>query len=116
MIKYDKKLYGVISNMSIAIERRDFLQKFDCFICISRKQESFSLTITVKKRRLRWKKILAGCLEKANIDSMVITMERRTELFTRNEVERAASALPERFRSGIPPEPVIPSVPASSAA
>lgn len=31
--KYDKKLYGVISNMSIAIERRDFLQKFDCFIC-----------------------------------------------------------------------------------
>ena len=41
---------------------------------ISRKQESFSLTITVKKRRLRWKKSSHGCLEKANIDSMVITM------------------------------------------
>lgn len=61
-------------------------------------------------------KILAGCLEKANIDSMVITMGGDRSPFTRNEVERAASALPERFRSGIPPEPVIPSVPASSAA
>ena len=31
--KYDKKLYGVVSNMSIAVERRDFLKSFDCFIC-----------------------------------------------------------------------------------
>ncbi len=31
--KYDKKLYGVVSNMSIAMNRRDFLQQFDCFIC-----------------------------------------------------------------------------------
>lgn len=31
--KHQKKLYGVVSNMSIAVERRDFLQKFDCFIC-----------------------------------------------------------------------------------
>lgn len=31
--KHNKKLYGVVSNMSIAVERRDFLQKFDCFIC-----------------------------------------------------------------------------------
>ncbi len=31
--KYNKKLYGVVSNMTIAVERRDFLQKFDCFIC-----------------------------------------------------------------------------------
>ena len=31
--KYEKKLYGVVSNMSIALERRDFLQRFDCFIC-----------------------------------------------------------------------------------
>ena len=36
--KYNKKLFGVVSNMSIAVERRDFLQKFDCFIC--NKQEA----------------------------------------------------------------------------
>lgn len=31
--KHHKRLYGVVSNMSIAVERRDFLKKFDCFIC-----------------------------------------------------------------------------------
>ena len=31
--QYNKKLYGVVSNMSIAVARRDFLKHFDCFIC-----------------------------------------------------------------------------------
>ena len=31
--KYGKKLFALVSNMSIAVERRDFLQDFDCFIC-----------------------------------------------------------------------------------
>ena len=31
--KHKKKLYGAVSNMSIAVERRDFLKQFDCFIC-----------------------------------------------------------------------------------
>ncbi len=31
--KHHIKLYGVVSNMSIAEERRDFLKKFDCIIC-----------------------------------------------------------------------------------
>lgn len=31
--KYGKKLYGVVSNMNIAVGRRDLLQKFDCLIC-----------------------------------------------------------------------------------
>ena len=31
--KYDKKVYSVVSNMSIVASRREFLQEFDCFIC-----------------------------------------------------------------------------------
>ena len=31
--KYNKKVFAAISNMSIAMERRDFLQKIDCFVC-----------------------------------------------------------------------------------
>ena len=31
--KYNKKVYAVVSNMSIALERRDFLQSVDCFVC-----------------------------------------------------------------------------------
>lgn len=31
--KYNKPVYAVISNMSIALERRDFFQKLSCFVC-----------------------------------------------------------------------------------
>ena len=31
--KYGKDVYAVVSNMSIAIERRDFLRSVHCFIC-----------------------------------------------------------------------------------
>ena len=31
--KYQKKVYAVVSNMSIALERRDLLQRVDCFVC-----------------------------------------------------------------------------------
>ncbi len=31
--KYRKKVYAVVANMSIASERRDFLQQIDCFVC-----------------------------------------------------------------------------------
>ena len=31
--KYGKKVFAVVSNMSIALERRDFLQSIDCFVC-----------------------------------------------------------------------------------
>lgn len=31
--KYHKKVYAVVANMSIASQRRDFLQSTDCFVC-----------------------------------------------------------------------------------
>ena len=31
--KYNKKVFGVISNMTLAVERRDLLQQFDCLVC-----------------------------------------------------------------------------------
>ena len=31
--KYKKKVFAAVSNMSIAMERRDFLQQIDCFVC-----------------------------------------------------------------------------------
>lgn len=36
--KYNKKVYAVVANMSIALERRDFLRRVDCFVC--NKQEA----------------------------------------------------------------------------
>ena len=31
--KYHKRVYAVVSNMNIAVERRDLLQYTDCFVC-----------------------------------------------------------------------------------
>lgn len=31
--QYGKKVYAVVANMSIALERRDFLMSVDCFVC-----------------------------------------------------------------------------------
>ena len=31
--KYEKRIYAVVANMSIATQRRDFLQSVDCFVC-----------------------------------------------------------------------------------
>lgn len=31
--KHNKQVFAVISNMGIALERRDFFQKLDCFVC-----------------------------------------------------------------------------------
>lgn len=31
--KYHKRVYAVVANMSIASQRRDFLQSIDCFVC-----------------------------------------------------------------------------------
>lgn len=36
--KYQKQVYAVVANMSIALERRDFLTNVDCFVC--NKQEA----------------------------------------------------------------------------
>ena len=30
--KYNKKVYALVSNMSVAIERRDLIRKTECFV------------------------------------------------------------------------------------
>ena len=72
--KYEKKLYGVVSNMSIALERRDFLQRFDCFICNQQEAGMFFSADYSNKVPEEMQQILSERLQVANIPSMVITM------------------------------------------
>ena len=72
--KHHKKLYGVVSNMSIAVERRDFLQKFDCFICNQLEAGIFFMDDYSGKTPEELSKILAERLQVANIPAMVVTM------------------------------------------
>ena len=72
--KYGKKVYAVVANMSIAVERRDFLKQIDCFVC--NEQEAGILFVEefegLEPEQLR-EKLLAK-VTAAAIPSMVVTM------------------------------------------
>ena len=72
--EYGKKIYGVVANMSIAQERRDFLQSVDCFVC--NLQEAgilFSDDFTGKSPE-EMIGIAADKVTAARIPSIIITM------------------------------------------
>lgn len=75
--KYHKKMYGVVSNMSIAMKRRDLMQQLDCIVCNQLEAGIFfseeyqgmtpeELLVVIEKR-----------CQAANIHSMVVTMGER---------------------------------------
>ena len=72
--KYNVPAYGVVSNMSIAAERRDFLQRFDCFICNQGEAGLLFLDDYNDKTPREMAEILAVKVKAANIKSMVVTM------------------------------------------
>lgn len=72
--KHKKKIYGVVSNMSIAMERRDLLKNIDCLVC--NKQEA-GLLFSEDYENVKPKDmaaLVAKKIEQANIPSMVVTL------------------------------------------
>ena len=72
--QYNKKVYAAISNMSIAMERRDFLQQIDCFVC---NQQEAGLLFSDDYEALdpqQMCQVLAANVRSANIPCMVVTM------------------------------------------
>ena len=72
--KHGKKLFALVSNMSIAVERRDFLQQFDCFICNRQEAGMFFIDDYTGKSREELRDILADKVQQARIPAMVVTM------------------------------------------
>lgn len=72
--KHNKKIYALVSNMSIAMERRDFLQKFDCFICNQQEAGLLFLEDYNNKTPAEIEQILVDRVNRANIPAMVVTM------------------------------------------
>ena len=72
--KYNKKVYAVVSNMSIALERRDFLQSVDCFVCNRQEAGILFADHFEDVAGLDMAKILADRIKRANIPSMIVTM------------------------------------------
>ena len=72
--KYGKKVYAIVSNMSIAIERRDFLRRTACFVCNQQEagilfSEDYEDTPAEELAG-----ILAERIRSAQIPQMVVTM------------------------------------------
>ena len=72
--KHGKKVFGLVSNMSIAAKRRDLLRRYTCFICNQQEAGQLFLDDYSDKTPEEMRDILADKLPKAEIPSMVVTM------------------------------------------
>ena len=72
--KHHKRVYALVSNMSIALERRDFLQKLDCFICNEQEAGMLFLDDYTEASPEELSHILAEKVKVANIPAMIVTM------------------------------------------
>ena len=72
--KHNVKTFALVANMSIAAERRDLLQQFDCVICNQQEAGILFLDDYEGKSPEEMRDILAERIIAANIPSMVVTM------------------------------------------
>ena len=91
--KYRKKVYAVVANMSIATQRRDFLQSIDCFVCNA--QEAGILFADDYMQSMEPEELveaLAQAVSSARIPSMVVTMGSRGAVYATMDGQRGHCA------------------------
>ena len=72
--KYNKKVYSAVSNMTIAVERRDLLKNTDCFVCNQQEAGIFFSDIYDEKTPEELEQILVQKIKLAQIPKMIVTM------------------------------------------
>jgi len=72
--KHGVKAYALVSNMSIALERRDFLRRLSCFICNQQEAGMLFLDDYSQKTTEQMEAILADKVNRAEIPAMVVTL------------------------------------------
>ncbi len=79
--KYRKKIYAVVSNMSIAMERRDLLKRTDCIVC---NEQEAGLLFSENYEGRSPEELEKELLEKvqlAKIPRMIVTMGERGAVY-----------------------------------
>ena len=79
--KYNKKVFAVVANMSIALERRDFLQSIDCFVCNLQEAGMLFSTDYTEKNTEEMVDIISKNVVAAQIPSMIVTMGGRGAVY-----------------------------------
>jgi len=72
--KHGKKVYSVVGNMTIALERRDFLKSIDCFVCNIQEAGILFYDDYSDKTPGDMVDILSEKVMAAQIPSMIVTM------------------------------------------
>ena len=72
--KHGKKRFALVSNISLAIERRDLLQRFTCFICNQQEAGMFFADDYHGRTREEMCEILGEKVLQAKLPAMVVTM------------------------------------------
>ena len=85
--KYHKPVYAVVSNMSIAIERRDFLRSVHCFICNQQEAGILFSEDYDDKTPEEMQRLLAARIRSAQIPRMVVTMGAQGAVYATNDGE-----------------------------
>ena len=85
--KYGKPVYGVVANMGIASERRDFLQRMDCFVCNQAEAGILFVANYSKATPEELCEDLPARLESANIPAIVVTMGSRGAVYANRSGE-----------------------------
>ena len=72
--KHGKKVYAAVSNISIAAERRDFLQNVDCFVCNQQEVGILFSDDYTDRTAAQLEQILREKVVRAQIPAMIVTM------------------------------------------
>lgn len=72
--KYNKKVFAVVANMGIALQRRDFLQSIDCFVCNIQEAGMLFSDDYIGKSKDEMQQIISQKVTAAQIPSMIVTM------------------------------------------
>ena len=72
--KYNKKVYSVVANMSIALERRTFLKEIACFVCNRQEAGILFYEDFSDKSVPEMVDIIADRVQKAKMQALIVTM------------------------------------------
>ena len=86
--KHGKKVYAETANMSIAMERRDFLQEVECFICNIQEAGILFFDDYSEKKPEEMVEILSERIRAARIPGMIVTMGGRGAVYANDRGEK----------------------------
>ena len=72
--KHNKKLFGLVSNMSLAVQRRDFIKQFDCLICNQLEAGILFADDYSEKSPEELCEIVSNKVSQASFPALVVTM------------------------------------------